>query len=167
LMGVVMQAGSFNLRDIVLYQIDHHYFFFTQIVGFCVWVLSALAVVHRAPFDLPEAESELVQGYHTEYSGMKFALFMLSEYVGIVVVSALTIVMFFGGWHGPFWMEQVPFLWFAIKCFLFMSAYILVRASLPRPRYDQMMSVAWKVILPLSLINLLATAAVVLWQAGV
>ncbi len=166
LMGVVMQAGSFDLRVIVQYQMDHHYLLFPQIVGFCVWVLSALAVVHRAPFDLPEAESELVQGYHTEYSGMKFGMFMLSEYVGIVLVSALTTTMFFGGWHGPFWMEQIPFFWFALKCFAFMCAYILVRASLPRPRYDQMMSVAWKVILPISLLNLLATAAFVLWQAG-
>jgi NADH-quinone oxidoreductase subunit H len=165
LMGVVMQAGSFDLREIVQYQIDHHYMVVTQIIGFLVWIPSALAVVHRTPFDLPEAESELVQGYHTEYSGMKFGMFMVSEYVGIVMVSALTVVLFFGGWHGPFWMEQIPFVWFAIKCFLFMSAYILVRASLPRPRYDQMMSVAWKVCLPLVLLNLIVTAACVLWDA--
>jgi NADH-quinone oxidoreductase subunit H len=163
LMGVVMMAGSFNLRDIVQYQMDHHYFLLMQFPAFCIWVLSALAVIHRAPFDLPEAESELVQGYHTEYASMKFAMFMLSEYLGMVMVAALTTAMFFGGWHGPFWMEQLPFLWFGLKTFLFICAYILVRAALPRPRYDQLMSLAWKVILPISLINLLVTAAYVLW----
>ena len=168
LMGVVIHAGSFNLRDIVYAQ-EHCWNIFPQILGFIVWVPAALAVVHRTPFDLPEAESELVQGYHTEYSGMKFGMFMVSEYVGIVMVSALTVTLFFGGWQGPFglWSTQIPFIWFAIKTFLFMSSYILVRAALPRPRYDQIMSAAWKVCLPLALLNLLLTGAAVLWKAGV
>ena len=168
LMGVVIQAGSFNLRDIVYAQ-EHCWNIIPQILGFIVWVPAALAVVHRTPFDLPEAESELVQGYHTEYSGMKFGMFMVSEYVGIVMVSALTTTLFFGGWQGPFglWTAQIPFFWFAIKTFLFMAAYILVRAALPRPRYDQIMGAAWKVCLPIALLNLLLTGAIVLWKAGV
>jgi NADH-quinone oxidoreductase subunit H len=163
LMGVVMQAGSFNLREIVDAQ-EGTINFFPQFLGFLAWVPAALAVTHRTPFDLPEAESELVQGYLTEYSSMKFGMFMVSEYVGIVMVSALTVVLFFGGWHGPFAFIP-PFAWFAAKTFLFMAAYILVRASLPRPRYDQIMAAGWKVCLPLTLINLLGTAAVLLYQA--
>ena len=169
LMGVVMQAGSFSLRDIVNAQ-THMWNVVPQFLGFLVWLPAAFAVTHRTPFDLPEAESELVQGYHTEYSGMKFGMFMVSEYVGIVMVSALTTVLFFGGWLGPQWgwFKYVPPLfWFVSKTFLFMVSYILVRASLPRPRYDQIMAAGWKVCLPLALINLLGTAAVVLWKAGV
>lgn len=163
LMGVVMQAGSFNLREIVAAQ-EGLWNVVPQFLGFLVWVPAMLAVVHRTPFDLPEAEQELVQGYHTEYSGMKFGMFMVSEYVGIVMVSALTTVLFFGGWHGPFWTEQIPFVWFALKTLLFMCSYILVRAALPRPRYDQIMSAAWMWCLPISLINLLLTGAFVLWR---
>jgi NADH-quinone oxidoreductase subunit H len=161
LMGVVIQAGTFNLRGIVVAQ-EHGWFIIPQFFGFCVWVLAAIAVTHRTPFDLPEAESELAAGYHTEYSGMKFGMFFVGEYVGIVVVSAYTVALFFGGWYGPYW-ETIPFVWFALKCFGFMTAFILLRASLPRPRYDQMMSAAWKVCLPLALINVVATAAIVLW----
>lgn len=167
LMGVVMQAGSFNLREIVHAQ-EGTINFFTQFLGFLVWVPAALAVTHRTPFDLPEAESELVQGYHTEYSSMKFGMFMVSEYVGIVMVSALTTTLFFGGWLGP-GSETYPwlgFFYFVSKTFLFMCSYILVRASLPRPRYDQIMAAGWKVCLPLALINLLGTGAVILWQNG-
>jgi len=171
LMGVVMQAGSFSLRDIVNAQEGGllHWNVFSQILAFLAWVPAALAVTHRTPFDLPEAESELVQGYHTEYSGMKFGMFMVSEYVGIVMVSGLTTTMFFGGWHGP-GAEQYPILglvWFCAKTFIFMCSYILVRAALPRPRYDQIMAAGWKFMLPLTLVNLLLTAAVVLWKSGV
>ncbi len=167
LMGVVIEAGSFNLREIVAWQMSNGWNILSQFLGFLVWVPAALAVVHRTPFDLPEAESELVQGYHTEYSGMKFGMFMVSEYVGIVMVSALTVVLFFGGWQGFFGIgtETLPFLWFAIKTFLFMCSYILVRAALPRPRYDQIMNGAWLWCLPISLINLLLTGAIVLWKA--
>jgi len=166
LMGVVIQAGSFNLRDIVAAQ-EGLWNVVPQFLGFLVWVPAMLAVVHRTPFDLPEAESELVQGYHTEYSGMKFGMFMVSEYVGIVMVSALTTVLFFGGWHGPFGIgtETIPFIWFAAKTLLFMCSYILVRAALPRPRYDQIMSAAWLWCLPISLLNLLVTGAIVLAKA--
>jgi len=162
LMGIVVQAGTFNLRDIVLWQEQHIWFVIPQFFGFLVWCLAGIAVTHRTPFDLPEAESELAAGYHTEYSGMKFGMFFVGEYVGIVMVSGLTTALFFGGWDGPF-SEHVPFLWFAIKSFIFMSGFILLRAALPRPRYDHMMSFAWKICLPLSLINLLATAGIVLW----
>lgn len=167
LMGVVMQAGSFNLRDIVHAQ-EGWINFFPQFLGFLCWVPAALAVTHRTPFDLPEAESELVQGYHTEYSGMKFGMFMVSEYVGIVMVSGLTTTLFFGGWLGPGSenSELLSFVYFFGKTFLFMCSYILVRAALPRPRYDQIMAAGWKFCLPLSLINVLGTAAVILWQQG-
>ncbi len=173
LMGVVMLAGSFNLREIVHSQQVEWFGFipqwnvFTQILGFIVWVPAALAVTHRTPFDLPEAEQELVQGYHTEYSSMKFGMFMVSEYVGIVMVSALTTTLFFGGWDVPFMDNEgwfLSFLAFSGKTFFFMCAYILVRAALPRPRYDQIMAAGWKVCLPISLINLLGTAAVILWR---
>ncbi|TXH03104.1 MAG: NADH-quinone oxidoreductase subunit NuoH [Nevskiaceae bacterium] len=175
LMGVVMQTGSFSLRDIVNAQQGSsfgfipHWNMFSQVLGLIVWVPAALAVTHRTPFDLPEAESELVQGYHTEYSGMKFGMFMVSEYVGIVMVSALTTTLFFGGWLGPF-VDRLPwlgFFWFAGKTFLFMASYILVRASLPRPRYDQIMAAGWKFCLPVALLNMVVTGALVLWKAGV
>ncbi|MGD9984053.1 MAG: NADH-quinone oxidoreductase subunit NuoH [Porticoccaceae bacterium] len=166
LMGIVMQTGSFNVRDIVLAQQAGWWNVVPQFFGFCVWSLAAIAVTHRTPFDLPEAESELAAGYHTEYSGMKFGMFFVGEYVGIVMVSGLTAALFFGGWEGPFWSDRIPFVWFAIKSLLFMSAFILLRAALPRPRYDQMMAAAWKVCLPLSLANLLITGAVILWQGS-
>lgn len=167
LMGVVMLTGSFNIREIVLAQ-DGTINMLRQPLAFLVWVPAMLAVTHRTPFDLPEAESELVQGYHTEYSSMKFGMFMVSEYVGIVMVSALTTALFFGGWLGP-GSEQYPLLglaYFIGKTFLFMCSYILVRAALPRPRYDQIMAAGWKVCLPLALINLLGTAAVILWSGA-
>ena len=168
LMGIVMKAGSFDLHQIVEAQ-RHGWFIFSQFFGFCVWVLAGIAVIHRTPFDLPEAEAELGAGYHTEYSGMKFGMFLVAEYVGIVLISCLTVVLFFGGWHVPFedevpFFTQIPFIWFASKAAVFMAAFILLRASLPRPRYDQMMSAAWKVCLPLALLNLIGTAAYVLWQ---
>src|SRR3546814_20696131 len=118
----------------------------------------------RYALPISEAESEWASGFHTEYSGMKFGMFFVCEYVGIVLVSALTVVLFFGGWSGPF-LDKWPWLsivWFSLKCLVFMSGFILLRASLPRPRYDQMMAAGWKVCLPLSLINLLGTEAVVL-----
>ena len=171
LMGIVMQAGSFDLNEIVEAQHDL-WFIVPQFFGFCVWVLAGIAVIHRTPFDLPEAEAELAAGYHTEYSGMKFGMFLVAEYVGIVLISSLTVTLFFGGWQAPFHIDdyvpllgKIPFIWFAIKAGVFMATFILLRASLPRPRYDQMMAAAWKVCLPLALVNLLVTAAIVLWRA--
>ncbi len=161
LMGVVMIAGSFNLREIVEAQQRHGWFVLWQPVGFVVFFIVGIAETHRLPFDLPEAESELVAGYHSEYSGMKFGMFFVGEYLGITLISALTAALFFGGWLGP---ALPPLAWFLIKTFVFISIFILLRASLPRPRYDQLMSFGWKICLPLSLVNLLATGAVILWR---
>jgi len=163
LMGVVIQAGSFQLDQIVAAQ-RHLWFIVPQFFGFCMFSLAAVATTHRFPFDLPEAEQELTAGYHTEYSGMKFGMFFVAEYVGVVLVSALLTTWFFGGWHGPF-ADRLPwlgFVWFALKTFFFIMTFVLLRGALPRPRYDQMMAVGWKRCLPLSLANVLVTAAVVL-----
>jgi NADH-quinone oxidoreductase subunit H len=158
LMGVVMLAGSFNLREIVEAQRDM-WFVVPQFLGFIVFFTAGIAETHRLPFDLPEAESELVAGYHSEYSGMKFGMFFVGEYLGITLISALTVALFFGGWMGPL----LPHLaWFLLKTFIFICLFILIRAALPRPRYDQLMSFGWKVMLPLSLLNLVVTGAVVL-----
>jgi len=158
LMGVVMLAGSFNVREIVEAQ-SHMWFVIPQFIGFAIFFIAGIAETHRLPFDLPEAESELVAGYHSEYSGMKFGMFFVGEYLGITLISALTVALFFGGWMGP---VLPPLLWFLIKTFIFISFFILLRASLPRPRYDQLMSFGWKVMLPLSLLNLVVTGAVIL-----
>ncbi len=158
LMGVVMIAGSFNLREIVEAQ-RRLWFVVPQFAGFVVFFIAGIAETHRLPFDLPEAESELVAGYHSEYSGMKFGMFFVGEYLGITLISALTVTLFFGGWLGP---VLPPLAWFLIKTFLFICFFILLRASLPRPRYDQLMSFGWKVCLPLSLANLIVTGAIVL-----
>ena len=161
LMGVVALAGSFKLRDIVNAQ-EGFWFIIPQFFGFATFLIAGIAVTHRHPFDQPEAEQELADGYHIEYSGMKFGLFFIGEYVGMVLVSALIVTLFFGGWHGP-WLP--PILWFALKTGFFLMLFILLRASLPRPRYDRVMSFGWKVCLPLTLINLLATGAVMLLVA--
>jgi len=158
LMGVVMLSGSFNLRDIVEAQ-RHIWFVVPQFVGFVVFFIAGIAETHRLPFDLPEAESELVAGYHSEYSGMKFGMFFVGEYLGITLISALTVALFFGGWLGP---VLPPLIWFVIKTSFFICFFILLRASLPRPRYDQLMAFGWKVMLPLSLANLVVTGAVIL-----
>jgi len=158
LMGVVILAGSFNLHDIVEAQ-RGMWFCVPQFVGLVIFLIAGFAETHRLPFDLPEAENELVAGYHTEYSGMKFGMFFVGEYAGITLISALTVTLFFGGWLGP---VLPPVLWFLIKTFLFICLFILVRASLPRLRYDQLMALGWKVMLPLSLVNLLATGGIVL-----
>jgi len=134
---------------------------FYQPLALVLFFIAGIAETHRLPFDLPEAESELVAGYHAEYSGLKFGLFFVGEYLGITLVSALTVVLFFGGWLGP-WLP--PLAWFALKTFLFICLFILIRASLPRPRYDQLMAFGWKVCLPLSLVNLVVTGAVVLMK---
>ena len=158
LMGVVMLAGSFNLREIVEAQ-RHRWFVAPQCIGFIIFFIAGIAETHRLPFDLPEAESELVAGYHSEYSGMKFGMFFVGEYLGVALISALTATLFFGGWMGPL---LPPLVWFVIKTFVFVCFFILLRASLPRPRYDQLMSFGWKVMLPLSLLNLVVTGALIL-----
>ena len=158
LMGVVAIAGSFSLGQIVLAQ-QGVWFIIPQFFGFVIFFIAGLAETRRIPFDLPEAESELVAGFHTEYSGMKFAMFFLGEYIGVTMMSALIVTLFFGGWLGP-WLPGP--IWFLIKLFIVIGVFILIRASLPRPRYDQLMEFGWKLMLPLSLVNLLITGAVVL-----
>jgi len=158
LMGVVLQAGSFSLVQIVEAQ-RHLWFIVPQFLGFVLFLIAALAETRRIPFDLPEAESELIAGYHSEYSGMKFGMFFVGEYLGIVLISSLVAVLFLGGWQGPF---LPPLVWFLLKMFAFIAFFILVRASLPRPRFDQLMSWGWKLMLPLSLANILVTGAIVL-----
>ena len=163
LMGIVVQTGSFSLKDIVDYQSQHLWFVIPQFFGFFAFAIAGIAVTHRHPFDQPETEQEIADGYHIEYSGMKWGMFFVGEYVGILLVSALVTTLFFGGWNGPFnILPQVPFIWFALKTCFFVMLFILVRASLPRPRYDQVMNFGWKFCLPLVLLNLLVTAAVVL-----
>lgn len=161
LMGVVAMAGTFNLREIVNAQQDLWYIV-PQFLGFCNFLIAGFAVVHRHPFDQPEAEQELADGYHIEYSSMKFGMFFIGEYVGMLLISALVVTLFFGGWHGPF---LPPFVWFVLKTSVFLMLFILVRASLPRPRYDRVMTFGWVVCLPLTLINLLATGAAILLAA--
>ena len=132
----------------------------TQILGFLVFLTAGIAEARRLPFDLPESEGSLVAGYHTEYSGIKFGMFFVGEYLGIALLSALIVVLFFGGWLGP---APIPgFIWFLVKTFVFIGFFILLRASLPRPRPDQLMTFGWKVMLPLALLNLVVTGGIVL-----
>jgi len=158
LVGVVMLTGSFNLTDVVHSQ-RHLWFVVPQFLGFVVFFLGGLAETHRLPFDLPEGESELGAGFHTEYSGMKFGMFFVGEYIGIMLISAMTTVLFLGGWYGPF---LPPVLWFGIKTGLLIAFFILLRAALPRPRYDQFMAFGWKLLLPLTLLNIIVTGALIL-----
>jgi NADH-quinone oxidoreductase subunit H len=160
--GVVMMAGTFDLGGIVEAQRGLWYIG-PQFVGFAGFLVAGLAETRRIPFDLPEAESELVAGYHSEYSAMKFGLFFIGEYLGITLISALITVLFLGGWMGP---VLPPALWFLIKTLFFVAFFILVRGSLPRVRYDQLMALGWKVMLPLGLANLMATAAIILARKG-
>lgn len=158
LMGVVMLANSFSLRDIVLAQ-TRVWFIIPQILGFILFLIAGVAETRRIPFDLPEAESEIVAGYHTEYSGMKFGMFFVGEYLGITLISGMVVTLFFGGWMGPL---LPPIVWFILKTFVFICFFILLRATLPRPRTDQLMSFGWKVMLPLALLNLIVTGGILL-----
>jgi NADH-quinone oxidoreductase subunit H len=160
LMGVVILSGSFSMHDIVMAQ-KGRWFFIPQFLGFVIFFIAGIAETRRLPFDIPEAESELVAGYHSEYSGMKFGMFFVGEYLGITLISAMTTTLFFGGWLGPAFLP--PIVWFLLKMFAFILFFILLRASLPRPRSDQLMALGWKILLPLSLINLLVTGALVLY----
>lgn len=157
LMGVVLLAGSFDLSKIVQAQ-QRLWFVVPQFLGFILFVIAGIAETRRLPFDLPEAESELIAGFHSEYSGMKFGMFFVGEYLGVILISSLISILFFGGWLGP---VLPPLLWFLIKTMFFICFFVLLRASLPRPRFDQLMAWGWKVMLPLALLNLLVTGAVV------
>jgi NADH-quinone oxidoreductase subunit H len=175
LVGVLIMAGSFSLRDIVNSQAGHFWgfiprwnIFHGQFIGFFVYLMAAYAETNRIPFDLPEAETELVAGYHTEYSAMKFAMFFMAEYANMITVACLATLLFLGGWHGPVFGPPIlqallPVVWFVAKVFVFLFIYIWVRGTLPRFRYDQLMAFGWKFLLPLALANLVATAIAVAW----
>ncbi|MDR3413737.1 MAG: NADH-quinone oxidoreductase subunit NuoH [Formivibrio sp.] len=159
--GVVMLTGSFNLTDIVKAQ-AHLWFVVPQFLGFVLFLIAGIAEAHRLPFDLPEGENELGAGFHTEYSSMKFGMFFVGEYAGIILISVMTVVLYFGGWNGPF---LPPIFWLVIKTTGFVMFFILLRAALPRPRYDQLMAYGWKLMLPLSILNLAVTgAAMLVWS---
>ncbi|MCP1194771.1 NADH-quinone oxidoreductase subunit NuoH [Acetobacter senegalensis] len=162
LLGVVMIAGSFNLHDIVMAQ-TRCWFIFPQCLGFLVFLLAGIAETHRLPFDLPEGENELGAGFHTEYSGMKFGMFFIAEYAGIILISSLVTTLYLGGWHGPLLPAA---LWFLLKTTSVVIFFILLRAALPRPRYDQLMALGWKILLPLSLLNVTATGTVLMLRAA-
>jgi len=161
LVGVIMTADSFNLREIVEAQ-RGGWFIIPQFVGFVIFFIAGLAETHRTPFDIPEAEGELVAGYHSEYSGMKFGMFFVGEYMGVTLISTLITTLFFGGWLGPAFLP--PIFWFFLKTAFFIFLFILVRAALPRPRYDQLMEAGWKILLPLVLLNILITGAILLMR---
>ena len=183
LMGIVIQAGTFNLHEIVLAQQQAsplaalpglswlpNWYVIPQFLGFLTFMVAGLAETHRLPLDLPEAEHELTAGFHTEYSGMKFGMFFVGEYVAVVLVSSMLTTLFLGGWHGPLfgpeWLHVFLQLgWFAIKTWFFILFFILLRSAIPRPRYDQLMAFGWKVLLPITIVNLVVTGWFVLEKA--
>ena len=174
LVGVLILSGSLSLRQIVDSQagsiLNWHVFGGFQFIAFFIYIMAAYAETNRIPFDLPEAETELVAGYHTEYSAMKFAMFFMAEYCNMVTVGCLATLLFFGGWHSPFdglnipapgiWQMISPLFWFFIKVFFFIFLYIWIRGTLPRFRYDQLMSFGWKFLLPLAIANIVVTSLV-------
>jgi len=168
--AVILLAGSLSLRTIVDQQAGYWFhvipkwFIVIQPLGFFIFLVAGVAETNRAPFDFPEAEQELVAGYHTEYSSMSFALFFLAEYVNMVTVSAVATNLFLGGWHGPFLPEWLGWIWFLAKVGFLLFFYIWMRWTLPRYRYDQLMEFGWKWLLPASVVNLLVTAGVVVYM---
>jgi NADH-quinone oxidoreductase subunit H len=176
--GVVLRAGSFDLRTIVESQTGHgllswNFFGGFQFVAFFIYLMAAYAETNRSPFDLPEAESELTAGYHTEYSSMKFAMFFMAEYANMIIVGCVATLLFFGGWTSPFGslLPQIggavgaalfPVIWFVAKVFFFLFLYVWVRGTLPRFRYDQLMRFGWKFLMPLAIVNIVCTS---LWLA--
>jgi NADH-quinone oxidoreductase subunit H len=159
LLGVILTAGSLSLVDIVDAQ-GGMWYVVPQFVGFVIFLVAGFAETNRPPFDLPEADAEIVGGYNTEYGGMRFGSFFMAEYINVVVISGIAVTMFLGGWHGP-GPEALAPLWVVLKMFIFVVLFIWVRATLPRLRYDQLMSFGWKVLLPLATVNALVTAIVV------
>jgi NADH-quinone oxidoreductase subunit H len=172
--GVLMIAGTLSLRGIVNSQVGFFHYhginiyiprwnIFRQPVGFLVYFMAAIAETNRVPFDLPEGETELVGGFHTEYSSMKFAMFFMAEYANMITVSCLATLLFFGGWYGPTFRPYVlrailPVFWFCLKLFCFLFLYIWTRGTLPRFRYDQLMAFGWKFLLPVGVLNILVTS---------
>jgi NADH-quinone oxidoreductase subunit H len=170
LIVVGMAAGSLSLNQVVAFQAHYHWNAFLMPFTFLMFFIASIAELNRGPFDLPESESELVAGYGTEYSGMRFGMFFLNEYAGMTIMSMVTVTLFLGGWHGPFadaltihGVALVPILWFLIKTYALVFVLVWVRLSVPRLQVDQLMAFAWKVLIPLGLVNLLASAAVMLW----
>lgn len=164
-MSVVLLAGSLNLREIVQAQANLGvWFVLPQFLAFVIYLISAIAELNRSPFDFPEAESELVAGYHTEYSGFRMAFFLLSEYVYAMAIAAMSAVLFFGGWLGPAFLP--PVVWFLLKWAAFMFFFFWLRATLPRSRVDQLMTFGWKILIPLALLNLVITALAKAWMLG-
>jgi NADH-quinone oxidoreductase subunit H len=170
--GVVLLAGSLSLVDIVtqqqgVFQLGPlalpRWFVFTQPVAFVLFMITAFAETNRAPFDLPEAEAELVAGFHTEYSSMKWGMFFLGEFMNMIAISAVAVTLFLGGWSGPWLPESLQFVWFLVKLAALLFLFIWVRWTFPRLRYDQLMHFGWKVLLPVALLNALATGAAVYW----
>ncbi|HET9002214.1 MAG TPA: NADH-quinone oxidoreductase subunit NuoH [bacterium] len=161
-LAVVMMANSLSLVDIVHAQ-AHRWFIVTQPLAFLLFLIAGLAETNRAPFDLPEAEQELIAGYQTEYGGFAFAMFYLGEYVGVITMGALSATLFLGGWQGPL---LPPVLWFLVKVFVVVCIFIWIRATLPRLRYDQLMGFGWKVLVPVGLANLAVTAILIVWRGG-
>jgi NADH-quinone oxidoreductase subunit H len=178
LIGVLIMSGSFSLRDIVNAQggtylgfIPRWNIFQGQFVGFFIYLMAAFAETNRVPFDLPEAETELVAGYHTEYSALKFAMFFMAEYANMITVACLASLLFLGGWHGPLfgpvWLQAIlPVFWFFLRVFGFLFLYIWIRGTLPRFRYDQLMNFGWKFLFPLAIANLVITAFIVALKAS-
>jgi NADH-quinone oxidoreductase subunit H len=160
-LGVIMAAGSLSLVDIVDAQ-GRGWFIWRQPLAFVLFLIAAFAETNRAPFDLPESEQELIGGFQTEYGGFKFAMFYVGEYVGVITMGALVTTLFLGGWRGPF---LPPVLWFLIKVFLVVCFFIWVRATLPRVRYDHLMALGWKILIPAGLLNVAATACYIVWAA--
>lgn len=158
-LGVLMMAGTANLEHIVFAQQTRGWFVVPQIIPFLIYFITAIAETNRTPFDLPEAESELVAGYHTEYSGIRFAMYIIAEYINMLTVSGLAVTLFLGGWLGPSFLP--PIIWFVLKVAVLVFVFIWIRATYPRFRYDKLMSFGWKVLLPISLVYFLGTAAFV------
>ena len=159
-LGVVLMAQSLSLTEIVAAQADDWWYFVPQFVGFVIFLIAGTAETSRAPFDLPEAEQELVAGYHTEYGGMRFGLFTMSEYINLITLSALAVTLFLGGWHFPV-LEGLGPLWFLLKLAVLLFLFIWMRTTLPRLRYDQLMRFGWKVLLPVATLNAVVTAILV------
>jgi NADH-quinone oxidoreductase subunit H len=159
-LGVVILGQSLSLTEIVARQVDTVWFVIPQAVGFVVFMIAGTAETSRAPFDLPEAEQELVAGFHTEYGGMRYGMFAMAEYINLITLSALAVTLFLGGWHGP-WLPGP--LWFLLKLFALIFVFIWMRTTLPRLRYDQLMRFGWKVLLPVATVNAVVTAVVVAW----
>jgi NADH-quinone oxidoreductase subunit H len=162
-LGVILMAGSLSLVDIVTQQDRSVWYIAPQLVGFLTFFVAGIAETNRAPFDLPEAEQELVAGYHTEYSGMRWGLFQMAEYINMLTLSALTVTLFLGGWLGPGDTDWLGPVWFLLKLAIVVYVFIWLRTTLPRLRYDQLMSFGWKILLPVATVNAVVTAALVVW----